>query len=775
MMYTRRFGFTGVATGCLWAAWAGAWAIASTAHGQSAAPSTCCGTLGENIASQDTHPMPPSTEFPGPTFTQNQKDSIRPPASPYEDRGTCTGSGLGLFYPFDPANTTGWTLAMARNDDGSSALINLGFTFQFYGVNYTSCYINNNGNITFGSPYSPYVPSGFPSSTVPPMIAPFWADADTRNTTTGRVWYKIIDSNNGGLVDTLVVTWDNVGYFNSHADLLDTFQLVISNFTNPLMQPGSNVCFDYDNMCWTTGDINGTGGFTNPPSATTGNATVGINKGDGVSYFQVGRFGLNSSAYDGPFGNADGINYLDNKRFCFNTQSGNVPPVATNLPTSNTYNVSAGQVLNQRIQFLSPEFGQTTTITYLDQDGAVARGLVLGITNGNVASLDLDWATGCSDEGQYTVIVTARDNFNPRGETVVSLTINVNGVGSIPSISITDPTTLECVCDNFIVRGTATGTNFGSYTLAWSTTPDGPFTTIVSSTTAVVNGVLGTWDTTPVPTQGYYYLRLRASNTCGPATQEFVLVWVEKGFDPIALRRPPASGSIIGGNDYCLDGTVNDTCFQNYTVSVAPSPFTTFTPVDPANPTYASPVINDPIASWDTASGPGSVVDGTYRLRIIGTNMCGLTATLTRDVIVDNTPPIALISSPTNCQHVVGTVAIRGTARDLHLAGWSLQYTGGDAHGWVSIASGTSNISNGLLANWNTAALRPCAYTLRLIVTDQAVLDCNDASRNQSEYLTSVTVGCPSDVDDGSGLGVPDGGVTIEDLLYFLERFGAGC
>jgi hypothetical protein len=32
-----------------------------------------------------------------------------------------------------------------------------------------------------------------------------------------------------------------------------------------------------------------------------------------------------------------------------------------------------------------------------------------------------------------------------------------------------------------------------------------------------------------------------------------------------------------------------------------------------------------------------------------------------------------------------------------------------------------------------------------------------------------------ADVDDGSLLAVPDGAVTIEDLLYFLDRFEQGC
>lgn len=32
-----------------------------------------------------------------------------------------------------------------------------------------------------------------------------------------------------------------------------------------------------------------------------------------------------------------------------------------------------------------------------------------------------------------------------------------------------------------------------------------------------------------------------------------------------------------------------------------------------------------------------------------------------------------------------------------------------------------------------------------------------------------------ADLDDGSGSGTPDGGVTIEDLLYFLDHYAAGC
>ncbi|QQS09108.1 MAG: autotransporter-associated beta strand repeat-containing protein [Phycisphaerales bacterium] len=43
-------------------------------------------------------------------------------------------------------------------------------------------------------------------------------------------------------------------------------------------------------------------------------------------------------------------------------------------------------------------------------------------------------------------------------------------------------------------------------------------------------------------------------------------------------------------------------------------------------------------------------------------------------------------------------------------------------------------------------------------------------------YLNVFNLGAPiADVDDGSATGTPDGGVTIDDLLYFLLRFNQGC
>jgi len=55
----------------------------------------------------------------------------------------------------DPVGGTPVTFDDA--DEGSSEPVNLGFSFNFFGTNYSQVYVNTNGNLTFGGAN----PSGF--------------------------------------------------------------------------------------------------------------------------------------------------------------------------------------------------------------------------------------------------------------------------------------------------------------------------------------------------------------------------------------------------------------------------------------------------------------------------------------------------------------------------------------------------------------------------------------------------------------------------------------
>jgi hypothetical protein len=206
------------------------------------------------------------------------------------------------------------------SDDGSTASISLPFTFCLYGTDEPFFYINNNGNVSFDGAYSSFTSTGFPVSGFP-MLAPFWADVDTR-TGLGSVWYKITPT-------AVIVIWDNVGYYSVQGDKRNTFELIFTNGLDPLIGVGNNVAFSYTTMQWTTGGASGgSGGFGGTP------ATVGVNKGDGVKYALVGRFDHAGTDYDGAGGANDGISYLDGKYYTFNACGENVV-IPGEVPVSN--------------------------------------------------------------------------------------------------------------------------------------------------------------------------------------------------------------------------------------------------------------------------------------------------------------------------------------------------------------------------------------------------------------------------------------------------------
>jgi len=326
------------------------------------------------------------------------------------------------------------------------------------------------------------------------------------------------------------------------------------------------------------------------------------------------------------------------------------------------------------------------------------------------------------------------------------------------------------VCDSVAVLGSAydpDGT-FKGYTVEYLPVNGSTWIPIYSSPNPVVNGNLlggGTWNTGGL-SQGWYFLRLSASNVCGRSSSVVAWLFVDKQYDTAAIRSP-ADGAVLGGS-VCIDGTVwdeNARGADSYTVRYAPLPAgSPLNPVDPTHPTYAGTVLNDPLASWNTRAG---IPDGNYRLRLDAIDQCSRsTAPQTRDVVIDNTVPVAVITSPIACSFVGGQVDIRGTANDANLAGWALYYSGDGAHSWVPIASGNSRVINGSLGSWNTTALPSCAYTLRLVVTDQAALDCNGAIHNQAEYTVSVNTGACV-VFDADG----DGDVDLRDFSLFLRAF----
>jgi hypothetical protein len=160
---------------------------------------------------------------------------------------------------------------LPANDDESTSSVPIGFEADFFGNSHMELFVNNNGNVTFDKAQFEYTPFDFTTSGEE-MIAPFLADVDTRDAPGDGTSEVTYGQTSVGGDKAFCVDWVNVGYFSTHADKTNSFQLL-------LIDQGSgdfDIEFNYDRILWETGDasggIEGFGGTS---------AAVGFANGDG--------------------------------------------------------------------------------------------------------------------------------------------------------------------------------------------------------------------------------------------------------------------------------------------------------------------------------------------------------------------------------------------------------------------------------------------------------------------------------------------------------------
>lgn len=181
--------------------------------------------------------------------------------------------------------------------DYSTNAINLGIGgaggINFFGQKFTQTYVNDNGNITFGSALGQFTPSGFAIGVGVPIIAPFFADVDTQGAGSGLVTYG--NGTYNGFA-AFVVDYPNVGYSAAHTDKLNNFQLILSDRSDT-GAGNFDIEFNYNKIQWETGDFSG---GTNGLGGTS--AAVGYSNGQfGATnvYYQLAGSLVNGALLDG--------------------------------------------------------------------------------------------------------------------------------------------------------------------------------------------------------------------------------------------------------------------------------------------------------------------------------------------------------------------------------------------------------------------------------------------------------------------------------------------
>lgn len=674
---------------------------------------------------------------------------------------TTTSGACQCMLPLDPTFSvvpiTSGSPPDYRNDDGSTALIPLGFNFCFYGTTYNSCYINNNGNISFGSPYSTFSSNAFPDPSFV-MIAPFWGDVDTRDMGSGLPYFKKTGT-------SLIVKWSNVGYYDSYSDKLNDFQLIITDGNDPILPPGKNVAFCYGDMQWTTGDASGgTGGFGGTPS------TVGVNKGDGTNFIQIGRFDQPGLAYDGPYGLNDGVSFLDNKSYFFDVcgTNNNLPPIVQDATgggsaCGDTIKICAlGDTLVYSTTFLAPENTQSITIN----GSAPTLGSSfqpISVTTTTAGTTTYAWMVVATPTvtGVHTVVITGTDNGTPPLSTSATYFVKIqNLVVPEPTLSIAPAGTI-CATPG----ATVSLTNCTDYDNVYWNNGGSGCSTIASASGIVYVTVqkLGCYKSSsdtvtvfpnPVP------VAIGPFNYCSPITSASVSLAAPTGTMPAYASYTWTPGGIntstasLTGSSFGTPYTVSVTdingCMGSTTFTVSsasPAVSITASPLSicgAGTTTLTASLASADSYSWSTGSTAQTTTvsaAGSYTV-VISANSC--TASAVKSVSINPTPTVTLPPTVGICS---GSSALVAPISFSPTGAYTYTWSNGSHAASLSITSPTvvtlevTNTGTGCQSTISNSCNVVVAPNPTVSLSSTPVIFCNGSN---ATFTSSVNGGTPA-------------------------------
>lgn len=226
---------------------------------------------------------------------------------------------------------------LPANDDGSTALVPLPFSPNFFGATYGGLYVNNNGNVTFDAPLSTYTPFGLLGASRV-IVAPFFADVDTRGAGSSPVTFGAVQY---GSRAAFCVNWVNVGYYSGHTDRLVSAQLLLVDRSD-VAAGDFDILMNYDSVQWEAGDASGgSGGLGGSP------VRVGYSNGSTTS-FELPGSGISGTLLDGA---ATGLrrnsrSSLQLGRYVYEVRNGAAPTGGTISGGAYRNAVAAGNELN---------------------------------------------------------------------------------------------------------------------------------------------------------------------------------------------------------------------------------------------------------------------------------------------------------------------------------------------------------------------------------------------------------------------------------------------
>jgi hypothetical protein len=323
------------------------------------------------------------------------------------------------------------------------------------------------------------------------------------------------------------------------------------------------------------------------------------------------------------------------------------------------------------------------------------------------------WDTTALTSGnQYDLRVITTDNAGNTFTSSPVVTVTVNN--TLPTGEITAPGAGQVVGGSSVsVQSNSADLLFGVANAQFQRSPAGAgtWTNIGAADTTSPYSV--SWNTTSLA-DGQYDLQVITTNLNNNTyTSNIVTVTVDNT-GPAGGISAPAANAAVSGSSVTVSSNASDpgSGVQQVQFQRSPSGAGTWTNIGAADTTSPYSV------SWNTTA----LGDGLYDLRDVGTdNLGNVSNSAPVTVRVDNTPPAASITAPSNGALVSGTaVTVTATATDTGgsgVAGVTFSYSADGGTTWTVIGTATTAPYT---VSWNTINLPIGPYDLEATATDNA-------------------------------------------------------
>ncbi len=316
-------------------------------------------------------------------------------------------------------------------------------------------------------------------------------------------------------------------------------------------------------------------------------------------------------------------------------------------------------------------------------------------------------------DGVYRAVLTAALVSNPSITHQEQVTIILDAVA--PQVLVTSPQDQAFVNGPLTIQGTIDDAHIEHYRVTLDGA-DGERLLDEGSVSRYEHTFTGPDELADGP----YSLTVQARDRGQIETRIALTITVDKTAPKLTLSSP-VSGDIFGNKDPHVDisGMIEEDNLAQWQLryrlqSAGPDQWAVIAQGD----SLAGGAIEH---QWPV--GPDDLVpDGRYILSLYAMDHAGWDTEATANIVIDNTAPLAAITTPASGGYIKTPTAIVGSAADENLTAYRLEFANGtceEADRWSRIGQSNASVQNADLARW--MVLPPDGdYCLRLTVEDAA-------------------------------------------------------